>query len=270
MNTHALGTVKSRWLPNYERRGGLLPVHQTFHRLLAACDELKGESAKLSNNAHLSESGRTEAARTFVATNTVPTLVRAKVAVERAEHRLADSRTALLPHASAPTEVSGAIRRSEIRGMLADLEPAKRIAILFDPAADNRLIEAVVEMPVVLSGLTGEQHSRLLESYVARTHPAESARLDEEAGALQVAKAAIRIAHDGIRDAVNMQPRAYDDWLAKASAGVKDESVDVEHAAAVVEGIAADAVKLPIAARASLVERLLQTNSDEIVGKVAA
>ena len=71
----------------------------------------------------------------------------------------------------------------------------------------------------------------------------------------------------GLAEATGLKaPSEFAKWFTEAT---KDAKPDVQDTAADVDGLATDAAKLPLNARISLVDRLLKTNTDEVVGAAA-
>ena len=135
------------------------------------------------------------------------------------------------------------------------------------PAADSRIVEALLEMPRALSGIPSDVFDRVLDELISRTHPTESAALNEQEAALDVMRAGIRAVDSGLREATGLaMPSEFAKWFTEAT---KDTKPDVQDTAVDVEGLATDAAKLPLNARMTLVDRLLKHNTDEVVGAAA-
>jgi hypothetical protein len=214
----------------------------------------------------LSEAGRANVLQTLAAKEAAPAFARAQAAYSDAEKRIAASRDKLRPGVKDSDNVAAALFRGELRAKIGN-DPSKVLTLINDPETDGRIIEALLEMPRALSGIPADVFDRTMVEVIARKHPTESAALNEQEAALEVIGAGLRAVDGGLREATGLKaPSEFAKWFTEAT---KDTKPDVLDTAADVDGLATDAAKLPLGTRMSLVDRLLKTNTDQIVGAAA-
>lgn len=264
----AIAKVKTLWKPEYSERGTLLSLRKSFHKMLEATDQLNTNRVDVEKNTHLSDVGRRDALRKHAATETAPSIARARHALGRVEARLAERRQSLLPMVKDKGDVAAALLRREIRESITKV--GDRVALLSDPDTDWRIIEAIIELPKSMSGIPPEMHGKMMDALIERTHPGALTDIAVEAEAIGVAKSAIEIANTTLFAAVNMaHATAFNEWFTAATVGSIEKNA-AEEARTVAEGVLLDAKKLPVGERVSLVQSLLTTNSDELASKAAA
>lgn len=83
----------------------------------------------------------------------------------------------------------------EIARRFAQLEPTKQTAFLAF-GEDQRVVDALLRLPTFVTGLSGEQYSKLVELSVARKYPEQAKQLAEEALALERAQESLTIAFE--------------------------------------------------------------------------
>jgi hypothetical protein len=181
-------------------------------------------------------------------------VAKAKRALAAAQEAQAQQRNALLPTVKDKANVASAMLRQEARALLRGKSQAEAAALLFDPNADSILIEAVIEAPLALSGISADMKDKL-----QRTAGPMLIALAEQDEALSLLNAALRMSSETLREAVDIHPTAYDEWLAKA-APVDPKETAAELAKVTRDTIAASANALPLAERTSLIDQLLATN----------
>lgn len=121
-----------------------------------------------------------------------------------------------------------AILDIEIAKQVAAMEPAKRAALLV-LGGDQRTVDALLRVPSIISGLSGEQLSSLTEIAVARRHPQKAAELAEQSLAIERAGAAVRLAFEELTAGLDLS--------AKVAAAQGDPGLIRHHAAEVIEDV---------------------------------
>jgi hypothetical protein len=263
-------SLKSRWKPEHEKHGIVAAMRPHFHRALDIREQLQAKKAALATDNHLSEHGRRQVLRDFAATDAARTVARATRALSKAQDKVREQRMALTPAVKDKGNVANALLRQEIRASLRGKTPGQLATLLFDPSADPLMIEAAFEAPLFLTGLTAEMKDHLLEAVVARTKGPQVEALAQTAESLETVAAAVRVATDTLQEAAGCEtPAAFEAWLSKAAPLDQAELAAEKVAYAKLEAdlIALNAGNLPLAARMTLVESLLATNTDELAGK---
>jgi hypothetical protein len=87
--------------------------------------------------------------------------------------------------------------------------------------------------------------------------------LRDQAEALDLLQTATRVSTEALGEAVGVPAHGFEKWLSEA-APTDQKKLDAEKAEFQAESVEAGAKALPLAARMSLVEQLLATNTAEI------
>ncbi|WP_281803501.1 hypothetical protein [Methylocystis echinoides] len=143
-------------------------------------------------DAHLSEAGRWDALRKELAGGARSHLAQLQKNNLAALASIAAQKKALLPAVKDRTDTIGEMRRAELRAFLRGLPQGERtkMALSGDPA----MIEALVDQPAVLSGLSEELRAQAVDVYVAKTHGETAARIEADQEALENVRVALHLA----------------------------------------------------------------------------
>jgi hypothetical protein len=256
--------LRARWLESYDANPRLAPAKKHFDAVLSTLTSLETKRAELAKDANLSPVGRAAKAKEFAAKEIVPVIARAVNAIAANERHLDARRKALLPSVKDPTNVAAALLRSEMRQYV-----IKNPGALMAENVDVRLLEAIVEVPMEMTGLDEDRYNRTMELFVARVHGANAAVIGEETEALDLLRVATKMASDAARKEVMpdvADARVFRQWADEAAtaAGVKTDDGDAEIAALSVAAVKEDARKLPLAERLALVDALLVQNRADL------
>lgn len=158
----------------------------------------------------------------------------------RANHNAAKMKLSAVAPYNAETGAGMAILDVEIARQVAAMEPSKRAAML-QFGGDQRVVDALLRTPTIISGLSPEQVSNLTEIAVARRHPEQSRELAEQSLALDRAESAVRRAFEVTADGLSLDERVA---AAGGDAGlirhVRPETVERIHDRLEAEGEAQD------------------------------
>lgn len=250
--------LAGQWKADWSKNTRLGPAKAHFDRVLAVQEKLAAERDRLAKNLDLSDTGRLASLRKFAEKEVVPHVAKAIRAIDQNETHLQRRRMSLLPTVKDPTNVAAAILRSEMRGHIAAMKPGDRIGLLTAPDTDPRLLEAVVEAPISMTGMTKAENELILKLVTERTHGPAAAAIEEEAEALVLVRAMTQIATNDLAKAAQLpHTKSFTEWLeatAEAAGVLKTE--DAEIAALSVNVIADHAATLSPVARRTLIDTL--------------
>lgn len=217
-------TLSEQLPEEYSKVTHLAPHLAAFKKIRHLSEEMSKHRQIVAEPGTLNAKGMTEAIRDFAATKVVPDLRRLEFRLEKAEKALAERRLRLGVPAPDKTDAAGATLRAEVRAHLRGLEPAERTALLMvNPSA--LVVSAVFEAPGFLSGVPDDVRARAEEAIIEGSAPEELARIEEEREAMGVVGMAMEIAIRTIKEETGFQgdTRAFDAWMAEASASVERE-----------------------------------------------
>lgn len=168
---------------------------------------------EIAKNPNLSPAGAADEFRKFLGARVVPEMRRARSIVETGFANLAQSHAKLGGPNIDPTDTLAAGHRKEAREYLRSLGHGERAALLLGNA-DPLLLQAALEVPSALSGLTPELRADVEKSYATRVHGPELARLEERNEALTVISSTLTILGMEIRkDAGLASDHEFESWL---------------------------------------------------------
>jgi len=133
--------------------------------------------------------------------------------------RLHDARKSLMTRQKAlsipatdPSDVAAAILRSDIRKHFASLDATKRSSLLtLNP--DAAVLAAVFEAPSFLTGVDADLKARAESAFAESNFPVESAKLREDAEALDVLDMALEATRKNIRETMGFTDMEFEKWM---------------------------------------------------------
>ena len=263
-------TLKSRWLPAYDKYGLAVAARLHFHHGLDARDAVEAKRGELSRDNDLSEQGKAKELQKVAAAE-APRIAKAQRALTAARAEVRKQRVALTPTVKDKTDAAAAAIRNEIRATLRGMSHADLAALVTDPHTDSIVLEALYEGPTILTGIDQARRDELLELTIKTVAAPAVAALAEQSDAIDLLDAAVRTSMETLRQAsgVSQYGDAFDQWMAEVA------PVDAKERAAEAVQFSAEAIKtgatlLPLAERISLVGSLLASNTDELRGRAAS
>ena len=136
---------------------GLKSVVETTFALAVMIDSAKKRAA---DDPNLSVAGRAAAVAKIAVDNVKPLLEVTKAARKMVRFN-ADRRASLKPPVPPRDDITGEMKRAELRAFVRGLPLKDRLAFA------SRHPEAILDAPPALSGLPEDQYSRVRESYIA-------------------------------------------------------------------------------------------------------
>jgi hypothetical protein len=182
----------------------LEPAKIALVRTFAFQDEVRAERVKVEGNKNLSPIGRRDAMQKFVAEK-AHELHRARKTVDTMRAKLDERRAKLAP--TAP-DVTGTIKRGEMRTMLRGMNIGQRMKLLTSLNPDPTWIQAVLEMPNEMSGIDPQTRELVMSAVVERAHPGALARIEQAEEAIVVVNAAVEVTFNTVRDAAEFPNNA--------------------------------------------------------------
>jgi hypothetical protein len=181
MNLHAKTELLKRFstVPHVE---GLKSNVETIFALGLMVDSAKKRAA---DDLLLSEAGR-KAHVAKISIDNVKPLTEATAGARKAARFNADRRAALKPPTPPRDDITGEMKRAEIRAFARSLKMAERLPFALEHP------EAILDAPAALSGLPEDQFSKVREAYISAKFGPEIAEIE----LLDEDLATVRAAHD--------------------------------------------------------------------------
>jgi hypothetical protein len=112
-------------------------------------------------------------------------------------------RAAVALRAPAKDDITGELRRAEIRAHMRSLPTAERVRIAL--SEDETVSMAVTSAPAFLSGLTDDLYGRVRTSALERQHGPLLAEIEQQEAALQVVNTAVNVAVQQVRSVADLK-----------------------------------------------------------------
>lgn len=253
-------TLKSRWRPNFDTHSAV--IGKQFDQVLGVADSISAKKTELAGDKHLSDIGRAQKLTEFAKSEAVRA-ARASRTLDMARQTISEKRAALVPGVKDKTDVAGALLRREQRDVLRTMDSADMVRVLSDKNTPMITLESIFEAPHLVPTIPPEIKGRLVDELLERIAGPAVALLREQDEALELLDTAVRASHYALQEATGVTPHGFDKWMAEA-APPDPKAVAAEKAAFMAESVESGAKALPLAARMSLVESLLATNTAEI------
>ena len=194
-----------------------------------------------------------------------------------ARNEVAKRRAGLTLKAPDPANLAAELGRQELRTYLRGLSQADRDAITRAENLDPKLAEAILSAPIALSGVSQMHFDRLRNQAIEAQNPGVSANLAEMEEAIGVLEKTIAANREGVAREVGNKFRPQIEQIAQSvlqevdAEATKAEAAERAAAqAANRDEIFAKAKSLSKEARYALVDELLETNTNEAIGKSVA
>jgi hypothetical protein len=152
---------------------------------------------------NLSPQGKQARMREWFETDAAPTLRAARQAAQAARTALAQTRANLSTSKIDKTDIAGAVVRGEIRSWLRGLDPAARTALI-TTGGSPEILQAILEAPPVLTGLSETQFKQVENHALAGSSPEGVAKMQAIREALEAVESAERAASLTLQDAANV------------------------------------------------------------------
>jgi len=160
----------------------------------------------------LNQKGVEDAVREYASKHVAAELHHEMKRLGDARKSLAKRQNALTIPASDPTDFAGAILRSDIRKHLSSLDATKRSSLLtINP--DAAVLAAVFEAPSFLTGVDANLKARAESAFAETNFPVESAKLREDAEALDVLDMALEATRKNIRETMGLTDMEFEKWM---------------------------------------------------------
>ncbi len=185
----------------FEGIANLEPFIRTMNRALTVHEAVHAQHATVAKDGKLTALGRQAEMRRHVAEKAAPHLYQSQKSVALLSAKVAAWRSRLQPPAPDKADASRAVLRADARVMLRGMSVSARAALLLADDADPLLIEAALEAPAALSGLTNPIREQLLESYLEKNHGPELRKIEEADAALELATVAVQVSTTTLRAA---------------------------------------------------------------------
>jgi hypothetical protein len=153
--------------------------------------------------------GRDKALKDEAVKNCLPGLKAASGPIAKALADARKARAAISLPAPDPSNIAAALERQEIRAMVRVMKPAERMSFLTG-TVDERVADAVLSAPGVLSGLSDDQFGQIRDLVVDRRHGDQIAQIREAEEVAEAAEAAMLVAQNDIKAITGLDDRAFE------------------------------------------------------------
>lgn len=238
--------LRSRWAPEWTGRTDLVRLHAAFNEAVHYIEAVPEYRADLAKPGDLSAKGLNQAMRNKAAEKIVPALRRASWEAEKAANAIKAERRKLAVPASDKSDLAGALLRQEVRSFLRAANQGDRIKLIM---SDPVFLQAAMEGPAALSGLTDELRADLESRMIDRAHGAAVDAMESVMEAVNVTQAAVEVASSTLQQECGFDGNtgAFNEWMAQASAGVERE-IAAEKAKSEPANSAAESLTAPVRA----------------------
>jgi hypothetical protein len=170
------------------------------------------DSAKkrAADDLNLSEAGR-KAHVAKIAIDNVKPLTEATTAARKMGRFNADRRASLKPPTPPRDDLTGELRRQELRAFARSQKPAERLKFALEHP------EAILDAPAALSGLPDDQFSKVRETYIAAKFGPEIAEIDILDEDLSTVMAAHDLAMNELRANAGLSEQAFAKMVEKVT-----------------------------------------------------
>ncbi len=217
--------IRARWKERWSTTDARFSMTAgCMNSALDASAKLKTKSSGLRESGKFSAAGLAAELEQFASAETAPAYRKAGHILTRVRNEIASRRKGLTIPAADPTDLAAALFRQEARAWMRSMPMPKALQHLFRENADGRLIQAALEAPAEMSGLTAEVQSTLADHVLSERCAGELNQLDELSEAVEVANAALTHGLHQLRVELGFdEGRRFDTWMAATCAATDRE-----------------------------------------------
>ena len=187
--------------------GPLWPkLAQAYSGLNSFTDTAVDQIAGLKRNPDFTETGRKGQALGLVKGPGAAAVREARAALREGKVAVETIRSQLSLGSTDKTDIAGAVLRGEIRRHLQTMDPARRSAMLRMGEMDRATMDAILEGPAYLSGLTPEQHQSAQLSALQERNPKAVAELQAVEEAMAALESALTATKATVQEAARLAP----------------------------------------------------------------
>lgn len=211
-------TLRSRWKPIWAGSDAFAQVQNAFGSSLKAGKELTEAATNLRASGRFTRDGLNDEIRAVAAREVVPVLRRAINTVEFARSEFQTRKRNLAIPKPDSSDVVAASLRTEMRAWLKSLPKGEMMKVLLQKDVDTRLLQAAVEAPAPMAGLSEEARQTVLDHALRTAHGTELSRIEELADATALAESAVGVAKYQMQQETGFdhQSNTFDQWFATA------------------------------------------------------
>lgn len=190
------------WPGAQARYGGTIwpTLAKAYSSLNDLSDSATHQLGALKNNPELTPLGRKKQAIAYVNSNATLRFRDAGAAIAAGKERIAEIRTGLSVQVD-KGDIAGAIVRAQIRDRLMTMDAPHKAAKLRAGDFDRQTLDAILEAPAFLSGVTEEQHMSAMNAVLRQRSPDAVAEIEAIGEAIDALESAVTATRTTVRDA---------------------------------------------------------------------
>lgn len=212
MNDQPKLTINGKYVGQWSFRDNTVPLRflqNSYSAARNAAEKASAYKATIAKDPNLTDVGRRAKAAEWVKNEAAREAAPAVRAIRTARAEMKRKLDAAKPFAVDKTDAAAAMVRSEMRRELKIMEPGKRSAMLAmaqaEPDKHPELVAAILEAPIVLSGVSQATRDLMMEKAVEITNPGLREEIEELTAAIETTERALKVATGEIANAAGMQ-----------------------------------------------------------------
>jgi hypothetical protein len=212
-------SIQAGWKPEW-RGPAFDTMRQIMSRSLNTVIGLEASAHVWRNQGRLTSKGLQDEIRAYAKQHVLPDLKQSADELAAARADIATRRAQLAIPTPDPADTAGMALRGEMRTWLRSLPSGERLAALLSENADERLLQAALEVPPGMAGLTEQTRGEVQATIVERKYQAPLAEIEQMGEAANTAGAAIETSLYQLRREASFdenQPGVFDLWMEEAS-----------------------------------------------------
>jgi hypothetical protein len=183
------------------------PNRVVVETALSAVANFKDNTAKgIRANRRLSPQGHAEEVQAAARKGPLEFLALTRKQLRDERGNLEKRRANLQIKAPDPANLASAIERMEVRTYVRSMSPGERVTTLLNPDCDDRILEAVLNAPAPLAGVTTFHQNLVRDIMLERKFGPELKIIADEADELEVTSVAVNLAEQELRREAGLQP----------------------------------------------------------------
>jgi len=199
----------------------------TLERLQAAYlagiesfDRIETRAREHAASGRFTPAGAKQATLQSALNDAVPSLYRARQTIKIAKAEVEALRSKITPLQPDKTDLAAAMLRAEMRDWLRSKPQAERDSYISKnlERLDPQMLQAVIEVPIEMTGISGTQRNILVERELQARHGETFTEIKELERGIELAERSVEASRDEVRKETGVDQKAFDELAAPVEA----------------------------------------------------
>jgi hypothetical protein len=220
LNNQSTSKIIGLWSIEPKPGTTLARLEQAYLTGIESIDRTEAKSREYAASGRYTLVGAKQATLNSALSDVVPSLHRARQTIKNAKAEVEALRSKITPLQTDKTDLVAAMLRAEMRDFLRAMPQAERNQYMSKnlDRLDPQMAQAVMEVPVEMTGISGTQRDVLIERTLQAQHGDTIAEIKELERGIELAERAVEAGRDEVRKEAGVDQKVFDELAAPIEA----------------------------------------------------